>query len=180
MRQVRDTVAVGDHRQPGVRLAQRRQYAHLFFVAPVRSCQPPIKPGQSFTYEFTARNPGSHMYHSHHNAAKQVALGLLGPVGPALMVSVMLVAAVSAHLKNGLWAQNGGYELNLLFGAVAIGVAFTGPGVLSIDALLGSVPAGLAWGLGATVVAVLGAIGQLAQRQVAETPASAATTSSAH
>src|SRR5690349_12161176 len=38
------------------------------------------------------------------------ALGLLGPVGPALMVSVMLVAAVSAHLRNGLWAQNGGYE----------------------------------------------------------------------
>jgi FtsP/CotA-like multicopper oxidase with cupredoxin domain len=40
--------------------------------------QPPIKPGQSFTYEFTANNAGSHMYHSHHNAAKQVGLGLLG------------------------------------------------------------------------------------------------------
>ena len=40
--------------------------------------QPPIKPGQSYTYEFTATNPGSHMYHSHHNAAKQVGLGLLG------------------------------------------------------------------------------------------------------
>jgi FtsP/CotA-like multicopper oxidase with cupredoxin domain len=40
--------------------------------------QPPIKPGATFTYEFTAPNPGSHMYHSHHNAAKQVGLGLLG------------------------------------------------------------------------------------------------------
>ena len=40
--------------------------------------QPPIKSGQSYTYEFTAPNPGSHMYHSHHNEAKQVALGLLG------------------------------------------------------------------------------------------------------
>jgi len=40
--------------------------------------QPPVKPGQSYTYEFTAPNPGSHMYHSHHNAAKQVGLGLLG------------------------------------------------------------------------------------------------------
>jgi FtsP/CotA-like multicopper oxidase with cupredoxin domain len=40
--------------------------------------QPPIKPGQSFTYEFTAKNPGSHMYHSHHNATKQVGLGQLG------------------------------------------------------------------------------------------------------
>jgi len=40
--------------------------------------QPPITPGSSFTYEFTARNPGSHMYHSHHNATKQVGKGLLG------------------------------------------------------------------------------------------------------
>jgi FtsP/CotA-like multicopper oxidase with cupredoxin domain len=42
--------------------------------------QPPVKPGQSFTYEFTVPegNAGSHMFHSHHNAAKQVGLGLLG------------------------------------------------------------------------------------------------------
>jgi FtsP/CotA-like multicopper oxidase with cupredoxin domain len=40
--------------------------------------QPPILPGESFNYEFTARNPGSHMYHSHHNAAEQVSSGLLG------------------------------------------------------------------------------------------------------
>jgi FtsP/CotA-like multicopper oxidase with cupredoxin domain len=42
--------------------------------------QPPVKPGESFTYEFTAPegNAGSHMYHSHHNAAQQVGLGLLG------------------------------------------------------------------------------------------------------
>lgn len=40
--------------------------------------QDPIKSGTSFTYEFTARNPGSHMYHSHHNAAEQVTKGLMG------------------------------------------------------------------------------------------------------
>jgi FtsP/CotA-like multicopper oxidase with cupredoxin domain len=40
--------------------------------------QPPIKPGQTHTYEFIVPNAGSHMYHSHHNAAKQVGLGLLG------------------------------------------------------------------------------------------------------
>ncbi|HYW12688.1 MAG TPA: copper oxidase [Longimicrobium sp.] len=40
--------------------------------------QPPIKPGETYTYEFTAPNPGSHMYHSHHNAAEQVGKGLLG------------------------------------------------------------------------------------------------------
>jgi FtsP/CotA-like multicopper oxidase with cupredoxin domain len=40
--------------------------------------QDPIQPGDSFTYEFTARTPGSHMYHSHHNATDQVGRGLLG------------------------------------------------------------------------------------------------------
>ena len=40
--------------------------------------QPPVKPGESFTYEFTVPNAGSHMYHSHHNAAVQVGNGLLG------------------------------------------------------------------------------------------------------
>ncbi len=40
--------------------------------------QPPIKTGESFTYEFITKNPGTHMYHSHHNAAEQVTKGLLG------------------------------------------------------------------------------------------------------
>lgn len=41
--------------------------------------QPPIKPGESFTYAFTVVNePGTHMYHSHHNATIQVGKGLLG------------------------------------------------------------------------------------------------------
>jgi FtsP/CotA-like multicopper oxidase with cupredoxin domain len=40
--------------------------------------QPAIEPGTTFTYEFIAANPGSHMYHSHHNAAEQVVRGLLG------------------------------------------------------------------------------------------------------
>jgi FtsP/CotA-like multicopper oxidase with cupredoxin domain len=39
--------------------------------------QEPIIPGQTFTYEFVARNPGSHMYHSHHDAAEQVTKGMM-------------------------------------------------------------------------------------------------------
>jgi FtsP/CotA-like multicopper oxidase with cupredoxin domain len=50
--------------------------------------QPPIKPGESFTYEFTAAPAGTHMYHSHHNSMEQVSMGLLGafivdPLDPA-------------------------------------------------------------------------------------------------
>ena len=42
--------------------------------------QPPVKPGESYTYEFTIPegNVGSNMYHSHHNSTTQVSLGLLG------------------------------------------------------------------------------------------------------
>jgi FtsP/CotA-like multicopper oxidase with cupredoxin domain len=40
--------------------------------------QPPIIPGETFSYEFTATPHGSHMYHSHHNATDQVGRGLLG------------------------------------------------------------------------------------------------------
>lgn len=39
--------------------------------------QPPITPGQSFTYEFIARPVGTHMYHSHHGD-DQITKGLLG------------------------------------------------------------------------------------------------------
>jgi manganese oxidase len=40
--------------------------------------QPSIMPGESFAYELTVRNAGSHMYHSHFDAAEQVPGGLLG------------------------------------------------------------------------------------------------------
>jgi putative oxidoreductase len=66
-----------------------------------------------------------------------VALGLLGPVGPALMLSVMIVAALSVHWKNGIFASANGIEVPLLYAAGAVTLALTGPGLFSLDALLG-------------------------------------------
>jgi len=40
--------------------------------------QPPITPGQSFTYEFVAKGPAVGIYHSHHDAQVQVPNGLFG------------------------------------------------------------------------------------------------------
>ncbi len=66
-----------------------------------------------------------------------VVLGFLGPVGPALMLSVMIVAALSVHWKNGVFATSNGIEVPLLFGTGAIALALTGPGAYSLDAVLG-------------------------------------------
>ena len=77
-----------------------------------------------------------------------LALGLLGPVGPALVLSVMIVAAVSVHLKNGVFATSNGIEVPLLYGAAAAALALTGPGRYSLDTLLGLASAwtpALAW-----------------------------------
>jgi manganese oxidase len=40
--------------------------------------QTPIKPGETFKYEFTLKQHGTHMYHSHHDEMTQMALGLMG------------------------------------------------------------------------------------------------------
>ena len=40
--------------------------------------QPLVGPGESWTYEFTVVNSGSHMYHSHMNGSVQIPMGLLG------------------------------------------------------------------------------------------------------
>lgn len=40
--------------------------------------QPPIPPGESFTYEFVAKGPAVGIYHSHHDAQLQVPNGLFG------------------------------------------------------------------------------------------------------
>ena len=73
--------------------------------------QPPVKPGGSHTYEFTVPNAGSHMYHSHHNAALQVGQGLLG----AFIVEPRRpVAAHRADLDYVMVLNDGshGYTLN--------------------------------------------------------------------
>ncbi|HEY6049827.1 MAG TPA: DoxX family protein, partial [Thermoanaerobaculia bacterium] len=66
-----------------------------------------------------------------------IALGLFGPVGPAVMLAVMVVAAVTVHWVNGLFATAGGIELPLLYSIAAVRFALTGPGRYSLDAALG-------------------------------------------
>ncbi|PUA27182.1 MAG: copper oxidase [Cellvibrio sp. 79] len=54
--------------------------------------QPPIKPGETFVYEFTLQQHGTHMYHPHADEMVQMAMGMMGmfiihpkePVTPAI------------------------------------------------------------------------------------------------
>jgi len=66
-----------------------------------------------------------------------LALGLFTPFGGAAVLSAMLVAIVSVHLKNGFFAMGNGFELPFLYAVAAVALAFTGPGAFSLDALLG-------------------------------------------
>jgi putative oxidoreductase len=103
-----------------------------------------------------------------------LALGLMTPAAAAAVVAVMLVAAVSVHLKGGFFATGGGYEYNLVLAAGALAVAFTGPGTLSLDALFGLPLSGPVWGAGALLVGVIGGAVQLAGRSQGSTLRTAA------
>lgn len=93
-----------------------------------------------------------------------LALGLLTPFAAAAIVATMLVAIVKVHFEKGFFGQNGGYEYPLVLGAVAVGLAFTGPGSFSLDAVFGLPFAGVKWGLVALGLGVLAALPPLAAR----------------
>ncbi len=96
-----------------------------------------------------------------------VALGLLGPVGPAIMIAVMIVAAVTVHVRNGFFAAKNGVEIPLLYAMGALMIAFTGPGDYSLDGLLGlGTPGGTHRAAAAVGLGLLAAVVALAIRQV--------------
>ncbi|MCI0430070.1 MAG: DoxX family protein [Rhodospirillales bacterium] len=66
-----------------------------------------------------------------------LAFGLFEAGAAALIVSVMIVAIVTVHWRNGLLAFTNGIELPLLYLTAALTLALTGPGDYSLDAVLG-------------------------------------------
>lgn len=95
-----------------------------------------------------------------------LAAGFLGPVGPALMLSVMIVAAVTVHWKNGYFATSNGIELPVMFSVAAVALAFTGYGQFSLDAVTGlATYFGTFEAVVALIVGVVGAVGNLSLRR---------------
>lgn len=66
-----------------------------------------------------------------------IALGLGGPLGPAGVLSTMIVAAETVHKPNGYFVSKNGIELNVVYCAGALALASSGYGALSLDALVG-------------------------------------------
>ena len=99
-----------------------------------------------------------------------VAVGFGGPIGPALIVSTMLVAIVTVPASKGFWNSDGGWELPATNIAVAIAFAMCGYGALSVDA---RVPALAVLHQPTVVWAVLGlsVVGAIANLLVRRSPA---------
>lgn len=98
-----------------------------------------------------------------------VTFGFLGPIGPALMIAVMIVAAITVHWEHGLFAQNNGIEVPLLYAAAAFGLALTGYGQYSLDnalSIAGNLPVSDTW-----IALTLGIVGGFANLALRRRPA---------
>ena len=66
-----------------------------------------------------------------------LVFGFLGPIGPALILSVMLAAIFSVHKGHGFFAVTNGAELPILYIVGALTVACAGAGQYSLDHVVG-------------------------------------------
>ena len=99
-----------------------------------------------------------------------LALGLLGPLGPALIISVMIVAMATVHWAHGVFAANNGIEVPLLYATIVAAIGLIGNGAFSLDALLS-----LTWAPEVVYVVLgLGILGGFANLAIRKTTPAAA------
>ena len=102
-----------------------------------------------------------------------LALGLATPAAGGAAAGTMVVAG-SLHAPNGFFNTGGGYELPAILGLASAAIALTGPGRLSVDAVLGHA-LNKHWMRAAALGAVLPAAGVvIARRRRAQAAAAAA------
>jgi putative oxidoreductase len=87
-----------------------------------------------------------------------LALGLLTPVGAAMVIAVMTVATITVHLDKGLWNADGGFEFPLVMVASAFALAGASAGGWSLDSALNLDVSGAGWALGALAIGLLGGV----------------------
>ena len=87
-----------------------------------------------------------------------LALGFLTPLGSLGIIAAMLVAISQVHWPKGFWNTKGGFEFPLINLTAALALALTGPGLYSLDAVLGTSlpePVILLVGLALVILSVL-------------------------
>jgi putative oxidoreductase len=100
-------------------------------------------------------------------------VGLLTPFACAAVISVMLIAGLLAHRRNGFFVFKDGYEYVLVLSVVSLALAVIGPGRFSLDNAAGSEITGWAGGgiaLGLAVVATGAMLATFWRPRPARTP----------
>ncbi len=95
-------------------------------------------------------------------AGALLVLGLLTPLACAAVISVMLIAGLLAHRRNGFFVFKDGYEYVLVLSVVCLALATFGPGRWSADSAAGITITGWAGGGIALAVAAAATAGMLA------------------
>lgn len=67
-------------------------------------------------------------------------VGVATPLVGLALTGDMLVALLTAHIGQGFFVDEGGFELVLLLGTASLAIALTGAGRLSVDAALDKSP----------------------------------------
>ena len=78
-----------------------------------------------------------------------IALGLLTPLGAAIVTGTMVTAIRTAHAGKGPWVTEGGWEYPLVIIGAVVALTEAGPGPLSLDAALDKQRCGTGWALAA-------------------------------
>jgi putative oxidoreductase len=87
-----------------------------------------------------------------------LVIGLLTPLCAAFVVGTMTVAGVAVHRTNGYFVFKDGFEYVLVLAVVCVVVGLLGPGVVSVDHLLG-IDTDLDGGVGAAIAGGAGLLG---------------------
>lgn len=83
-----------------------------------------------------------------------LVLGLLTPLAAAATISVMSVAALLAHRRNGFFVFKDGWEYVMVLAVTALSLGLLGPGSVSVDHLAGTTVDGWTGGTIALLVGV--------------------------
>ncbi len=84
-----------------------------------------------------------------------ILTGTATPVAAGGLIAAMITAVRTVHWRNGVWNSKGGYEFNAALIAALLAIADAGPGVPSMDALIGK----RRWGPGGAIFALALGIG---------------------